>query len=118
MNTPNLESSDTSSVEILKTITNNLQSPINGILPVKSVSREAKPKLEAVSVEDDATINFFDNLVTQFHNQQQDGRTYDSMELLQRLVHEEENFMANIMLKCIQICPSVFGGYLLNSDID
>lgn len=112
MNTPNLESSDTSSVEILKAITNNLQSPINGILPI-SVSREAKPKLEPVSVEDDPTINFFDNLVTQFHNQQQDGR--DGQWLLQRLVQEEENFMANIMLKCIKICPSVFGGWLCNN---
>lgn len=109
MMTPNQES-DTSSVEILRTITHNLQSPVNGILPVKSVSMTAKPKLETVSLEDDPTINFFDNLVNQFHNQQQQGgTTYDGIELLHRLVHEEENFMANIMIKCLQICPTVFG---------
>lgn len=117
MMTPNLES-DTSSVEILRTITHNLQSPINGILPMKSVSMEAKPKTETVSQEDDPSINFFDNLVNQFHNRQQQGTTgYDSIELLQRLIHEEENFMANIMIKCIKICPSVFGesfGYSLS----
>lgn len=110
MMAPNQES-DTSSVEILRTITNNLQSPVNGILPMKSVSMEAKPKTETVSQEDDPTINFFDNLVNQMHNQQQNGSiAYDGMELLQRLVHEEENFMANVMIKCIKICPSVFGG--------
>lgn len=110
MMTPNQES-DTSSVEILRTITHNLQSPVNGIIPTKTVSMEAKPRMETVSQEDDPTINFFDNLVNQFHNQQnQHGMTMcDGMELLQRLIHEEENFMANIMIKCIQICPSVFG---------
>lgn len=110
MMTPNQES-DTSSVEILRTITHNLQSPINGLIPAKSVSVEAKPKLVAVSQEDDPSINFFDNLVNQLHNQPQFGDpNCDSIELLHRLIHEEENFMANVMIKCIRICPSVFGG--------
>lgn len=109
MMAPNQES-DTSSVEILRTITHNLQSPVNGIVPAKTVSMEAKPRMETVSQEDDPTINFFDNLVNQLHSQQQQGMNAgDGMELLQRLIHEEENFMANIMIKCIQICPSVFG---------
>lgn len=108
MMAPN-QDSDTSSVEILRTITNNLQSPVNGIVPLKSVSMEAKPRLEKVSQEEDASINFFDNLVIQLHNRQQGLSNCDGGELLERLIHEEENFMANIMIKCIKICPSVFG---------
>lgn len=108
-------------MEILKALTSHLQSPMNGIVGSRGGGGRAKKedaqrhtKTEPANNEDLPTINFFDNLISQFQNPNlvHDFDDVGGLELLEKLIHDEENFMANIMIKCLKLCASVFGKYL------
>lgn len=37
-------------------------------------------------------------------------------DLLEHLISNEENFIANILLKCLKLCPSSFGNLFFNKN--
>lgn len=40
----------------------------------------------------------------------------NGMAMLEQLISNEENYTANILLKCLKLCPSAFGGMKLLSN--
>lgn len=84
--------SDTSSIEILKALTNNVF------------------QMTDISVKDPA-LSFFDKMVandvTITNSNINTGNV--NVDYLDKLVKCEENFFFSILVKCIRICPSVFG---------
>lgn len=42
------------------------------------------------------------------NKEQADANDY-SMDVLEHLVASEENYYANVLLKCLKLCPSAFG---------
>lgn len=40
----------------------------------------------------------------------------NGMVMLEQLISNEENYTANILLKCLKLCPSAFGGNKKNVD--
>lgn len=48
-------------------------------------------------------LNNQGNAESLFHNDD------DKEELLEQLIANEENYIANILLKCLKFCPSSFG---------
>ncbi|XP_055677642.1 uncharacterized protein LOC129786566 isoform X2 [Lutzomyia longipalpis] len=95
--------SDTSSVEILRALTSHLQSPLGrSASPSRNVATTIPP-----SDTEDPSGKFFDNLAIEM----QQGHTGIESEgnlLLERLIGDEENFQAGILIKCLKLCPSVF----------
>lgn len=43
----------------------------------------------------------------------------NGMQVLEQLISNEENYTANVLLKCLKLCPSAFGGmkYFIISNI-
>lgn len=123
------DDSESSSVEVLKALTTHLSSPINfnGMMIDEMTRTKSAPTKSAHSVQtiqtitasdselNDPAIKFFDNMAmqggistptiaTNFNNSELDG-----VELLEQLIFEEETNIANILLKCVKLCPSAFG---------
>lgn len=61
----------------------------------------------------DPTIKFFDKMADELNNHVNDDSSFqnndDKEELLDQLIANEENYIANILLKCLKFCPSSFG---------
>lgn len=93
MSTTNSES-DTSSIEILKTLTSHIST---------------------VNVDDatahDPAMSFFDKMVLVRNNSMANDAKSSTVNegYLDRLVAGEQNYFALILLKCCRTCPSVFG---------
>lgn len=126
------DTSDSSSVEILRALTTQL-SPVNMPETILDVSQEHHqyqnqltvdgrpvdivPTSEAEIINDPA-IKFFDDMANgemispkntpSINNQDPDG-----VELLEQLVFDEETNIANVMFKCVKLCPTVFGKSIL-----
>lgn len=92
--------SETSSIEVLKALTSHMTavaSPISG----KSESHEP-------------AMAFFDKLVTSGSlnvDQPVEMTAMHGNDFLEQLIVNEENYFALIVLKCLQLCPSVFGNW-------
>ncbi|XP_059621135.1 uncharacterized protein LOC132264825 [Phlebotomus argentipes] len=101
MSVPSAES-DTSSVEILRALTSHLQSPLGG---ANSPSRRAATIPPSDS--EDPSGKFFDNLALEMQQSHAQLEPEGNL-LLERLIGDEENFQASILLKCLKLCPSAF----------
>lgn len=89
--------SDTSSIEVLKALTSHMSSgasPLNGDTQTSAVQ--------------DSTMAFFDKMAS--IQQAEDNLKNDAnIDHLEKMVSTEENYFAFILLKCLQLCPSIFG---------
>lgn len=47
----------------------------------------------------------------------QTSNDMSGIELLEELISNEENYVANILLKCLKLCPSAFGKQSSKADI-
>lgn len=65
-------------------------------------------------LKQDPAITFFDKMASgqspQITNNLQILKDDEnSIVILERLISNEENYYANILLKCLKLCPSLFG---------
>lgn len=91
--------SETSSIEVLKALTSHMTSvasPVNG-------------KIENHEPE----MAFFDKMVSSrtfnVDKKMNENSMVHGNEFLEQMIVNEENYFAFILLKCLQLCPSVFG---------
>jgi hypothetical protein len=146
------DESDTSSVEILRALTTQLNTQMDAAprqsvqfdrgprlsisltptpgqhfitelteeqLAEKRRAAQSSPLLKPPTMDEsetqihlqDPAIHFFDEMVLQgsYHT----GSDPDHIDLLENLIMDEEIFLANILMKCIKICPTAF-----DKDID
>lgn len=127
----NEDESETSSMEILKALTFHINSPIqeknhpmNRVksAPLKSGNTLMIERPAIVSdpeAHQDPAIQFFDNMVIENSVSPVPflTRELDGMELLEQLIHDEETNIANILLKCVKLCPSAFDVQLKKSEL-
>lgn len=121
----NDDDSDSSSVEVLRALTTHLSSPINGP-NVRTHSAPQKMHMNTLKVErvipaseseiNDPAIQFFDKMAREgesdvgiLEDEQLGISEYSGIELLDQLINDEETNIADILLKCVKLCPSVFG---------
>lgn len=69
----------------------------------------------------DPAIRFFDNMANQNDNQTNDEifqtkNDPNGTDLQEQLIANEENYIANILFKCLKLCPSSFGIYNITYD--
>lgn len=61
----------------------------------------------------DPTIDFFDKLVIlndfEDANKKAANSEQSGCDLLEQLICNEENYIANVLLKCLKLCPNSFG---------
>jgi Coiled-coil protein 142 len=121
--------SETSSLEILKTLTTHLL-PAES-LPTIGITKGPYPRNPPNCMElhvshpgptlsesdfNDSTSKFFDNMAKETVDQVMGTINYlvsddnDQLDQLEELIAEEEIYIANILLKCVQLCPSAFDG--------
>lgn len=93
--------SDTSSVEVLKALTSHMStgaSPLN----------DDRQQHDATAAQD-PTMAFFDKMVTISTPAESNVKNDDSnIDHLEKMISTEENYFAFILLKCLQLCPSIF----------
>lgn len=92
--------SETSSIEILKALTSHMSS---GASPLNGNNHQ--------STAQDPTMAFFDRMVSargQNANNIGNDRNVND-DYLEKMVSNEENYFAFVLLKCMQLCPSIFG---------
>lgn len=98
--------SESSSIEILKALTSHMTSgasPING--------NRNQPEVR------DPSMAFFDKLAS-VQSSNVDNNTKieqtetNNNEYLEKMITNEENYFAFILLKCLKLCPSIFGKIL------
>lgn len=90
--------SETSSIEVLKALTMHMSSgasPLNG---------HAQP-----SAVQDPSMAFFDEMATIQQSAEENLKIDANIDYLEKIVLTEENYFAFILLKCLQLCPSIFG---------
>lgn len=88
--------SETSSIEVLKALTSHMSSgasPLNGD--------------EALSPVPDSSMAFFDKMAS--IAQSSDIKSDANIDHLEKMISTEENYFAFILLKCLRLCPSIFG---------
>lgn len=130
----NDDDSDSSSVEVLRALTTHLSSPVNGPnaqTVARTQSAPQKMHMNTLKVErvisateseiNDPAIQFFDKMAREAEEEVDVGvavgddryapAEYSGIELLDQLIHDEETNIADILLKCVKLCPSVFGNY-------
>lgn len=99
IDTGNDSESETSSIEVLKALTSHMStgaSPLNGCRTQPSAAQEP-------------SMAFYDKIVS-MPQSAEENLTYDAnIDHLEKMVSIEENYFAFILLKCLQICPSIFG---------
>lgn len=94
--------SETSSIEVLKALTSHMSSgasPLNG-------------KVCEISAAQDPSMAFFDKMVSNPHLKNDSGESLPNdanIDHLEKMISTEENYYAFILLKCLQLCPSIFG---------
>lgn len=101
-------------MEVLKTLTSYMTSasPSGGINEFRT--NDAKGANDA----DDPAITFFDRMASVGGNfpdksdnkEKSTGNEYTA-DILEQLVASEENYYANILLKCLKMCATAFGMY-------
>lgn len=74
-------------------------SPLNGI--------------DQSSAAQDPSMAFFDKMVSIHQSAEENLKNDANIYHLEKMVSTEENYFAFILLKCLQICPSIFGKNLL-----
>lgn len=100
--TGNESDSDTSSIEVLKALTSHMSSsasPING--DTQSFAAQ------------DPTMAFFDKMVSIPQSAEENLKNDANIDHLEKMVSTEENYFAFILLKCLQLSPSIFGKILI-----
>lgn len=113
------DDTETSSVEVLKALTSHLPSPLQKELQKKesslatTIDSQNQRTLIVDTDVNDPTIKFFDNMASgqPLYNQNNSYNQLEGIELLEQLIYDEENNFANILLKCIKLCPSSFGQF-------
>lgn len=71
----------------------------------------------------DPAIKFFDKMADDLNNHGNVESLFqnddDKDELLEQLIANEENYIANVLLKCLKFCPNSFGAFcwLLRSEL-
>lgn len=103
MDVGNESESETSSIEILKALTSHMTScasPINGNMNQSEVR--------------DPSMAFFDKLTSVQPNNVDNNTKIEetetnNTEYLEKMITNEENYFAFILLKCLKLCPSIFG---------
>lgn len=120
------DTSDSSSVEILRALTTQL-SPVNMPENILDVSHtvpihQNQLTIDGVSVVltnevdiiNDPAIKFFDDMangdiISPKNAPSTDVQYVDGVESLEQLVFDEETNIANVLFKCVKMCPTVFG---------
>lgn len=98
MDTCSESESETSSIEVLKALTSHMST---GASPLNDDTQ--------ASTSQDQSMAFFDKMVTA-PTSTTDHMKYDTnIDHLEKMISTEENFFAFILLKCLQLCPSIFG---------
>lgn len=94
--------SDTSSIEILKALTSHMSS---GASPLNQNTNQ--------SAAQDPSMAFFDKIVSNANEAKNladvENVKSENVDYLDRMVSNEENYFAFILLKCLQLCPMAFG---------
>lgn len=94
--------SETSSIEILKALTSHMSS---GAAPLNQNNHHQ-------STAQVPTMAFFNRMVPtrgQNLNNITNDRNVNDDDYLEKMVSNEENYFAFVLLKCMQLCPSIFG---------
>lgn len=141
----NDDTSDTSSVEVLKALTVHMITASPAGRPKTAASSSAghcrrrshqfgtfadlsMATATPANADDEPTIDFFDKLVVASSVVASGvvvdkpmpppvaAASSDSNELLNQLVVNEENYVANVLLKCLKLCPSAFDVAVVRSD--
>lgn len=113
----NDDESDSSSIEVYRALTSQLhegddqkkqkrQPP-----PQVVVKPIEKPPTITPSVNDDPAIDFFDNMANEALGQNSETllrEDSEESELLDDLIRNEDIFVAQIIVKCLKLCPSAF----------
>lgn len=100
--------SETSSIEVLKALTSHMST---GASPLPD---DSQPQ----SASQDPSMAFFDKLVstTSASKDDKDFKNGANNDHLEKMISTEENYFAFILLKCLQLCPSIFGNVFLFTD--
>lgn len=91
--------SETSSIEVLKALTSHMSS---GASPLNGNAQQ--------SAAQDPSMAFFDKMVSaQSPRTEKKIDNESNNDYLEKMVSNEENYFAFVLLKCMQLCPSIFG---------
>lgn len=119
--------SDTSSLLVFQALTIDL--PYADELRLKNVDLKScgnsnmtkqKPETIPASHIDDPAIDFFNQMNNAKRvavHQQQNNKTSEENEILSELIRSEEIFIAQIIVKCLKLCPSAFNEMVSKFDI-
>lgn len=61
------------------------------------------------SASQDPSMAFFDKMVTVPPSTNDHLKNDENIDHLEKMISTEENYFAFILLKCLQLCPSIFG---------
>lgn len=90
--------SETSSIEVLKALTSHMST---GASPLSEVPKS--------SGTHDPSMVFFDKMASFHQSAGENLKNGTNIDHLENMVSTEENYFAFILLKCLQLCPSIFG---------
>lgn len=90
--------SETSSIEVLKALTSHMST---GASPLNEVPKS--------SGAHDPSMAFFDKMASFHQSADENLKNGTNIDHLENMVSTEENYFAFILLKCLQLCPSIFG---------
>ena len=90
--------SDTSSIEVLKALTSHMSS---GASPLNDGTQ--------MCAAQDPSMAFFDKMASIQQSAVDNLKNDGNIDHLEKMVSTEENYFAFILLKCLQLCPSIFG---------
>lgn len=91
--------SETSSIEVLKALTSHMSS---GASPLNGGDFQ-------LSASQDPSMAFFDKMVSIPKSTVENLKNDGNIDHLEKMISIEENYFAFILLKCLQLCPSIFG---------
>uniref|UniRef100_A0A336MAF7 CSON014299 protein n=1 Tax=Culicoides sonorensis TaxID=179676 RepID=A0A336MAF7_CULSO len=129
------DESECSSIEILRALTEHLKAPA---VPKRRQSRALSVSFQGdqplVNVEDEDE----DDIDDMYFSAKYTSKVFDTMskeavtqattavscllaepeenELLENLIIDEEIFIANVLMKCVKFCPSIFDGPSMNKE--
>lgn len=62
-----------------------------------------------ISAAQDPSMAFFDKMASIQQSAEDNLKNDTNIDHLEKMVSTEENYFAFILLKCLQLCPSIFG---------
>lgn len=68
-----------------------------------------------MSAAQDPSMAFFDKMASIQQSAEDNMKNDANIDHLEKMVSTEENYFAFILLKCLQLCPSIFGNFIMGN---